>query len=480
MNDVRWLSAVTLVALMGCGGSTPPAAATGESPGETPGVGAPPAAPPRVEADVIPEDFVVDGAVGEWLLTPNAQVRIALGAKRLVVTAELPPGATGASVAISSRFLDYPHLGWIARSGHTIPLTEHSCKVEQVPAGEGMWNDGKTHPPEVVKACLALLKRHEQEAAAFREKFVTRLRLSTTGVTTEGGAPIAGAQHATQGRTIEVSLPLSAAPAFVVAPVIELMVHATWGAPPHDLPLPVLTPNPEQQADPRWTALTLLEPAAFGPHAELREVLFEPPVFGPFGWTARSYYHPGEPQKVYWLDTPISETTIAFGDYPPPRIAVVKEERELYRKVETIGDVEVGVAQGTLLIVKKGGKIIDSEHGVGELKGVAQRNGQLHLFGYQPPAFSVMIGATAPPRWHVIGVASDGKVDPDLAGAYWDGDYSWQAWDADPEPFSDRDFHMFGMKGTRKGKPKTVRWIWHPEPKRYEFAIEPPSQRAEM
>lgn len=479
MNEMRWTSAVAMVAILGCGGSSAPPARGGTPvpPGE-PAVAAPTGSP-RVVASIVPENLTVDGAVGEWLPDPEAQVRVALGAKRLALTAELPPGAAGVSVAITSRFLDYPDLGWIARSGHTIPLTEHSCKVEQVPAGEGMWNDGKPHPPEVATACLALLKRHRSEAAAFRENFVTRLRLTSAGVTTDGGAPIAGAQHAAQGRTVEVSLPLSAAPAFIVAPVTELMVHASWGELPKDLALPILSPDPNQKPDPRWTSLTLLEPAAFSPHAELRELLFEPPVFGPFGWTAVSYYHPSEPETAHWLDTPIGDTPIAFGDYPPPRIAVVKEERALYRRIETLGDVEVGIARGTLIIVKKGGRIVDRDHGVAELKGVVRRHGQIHLFGYQPPAFSVMSGGMVPPRWHVIGIGADGKVDAELAGEYWDGNRSWEAWDADPEPFSDRDFHMFGMKGQRKGKPKTVRWVWHPEPKRYQVSVEPPSQRAE-
>lgn len=480
MNDMRWMGAATLVAIMGCGGSTRPAAATDGGPGEHSGVAAPPSGVPRVEADAVPKNLAIDGAVGEWVLTPDAQVRVALGSEQLVVTAELPPGARGVSVAITSRFLDYPSLGWIARSGHTIPLTEHSCAVEQVPAGEGMWNDGKAHPPEVVKACLALLKRHEAEAAAFREKFVSRLRLTTAGVTSEGGAPIAGAQHAAQGRTIEVSLPLSAAPAFVVAPVMELMVHASWGETPKDLAPPLLTPDQTQKPDPRWTALTLLELAAFGPHAALRELFFEPPVFASVGWTEQMYYHPGEPDVVHWMDTPPRETAIAFGDYPPSRTAVVKEERALYRKMETFGDIELGLACGTRLIVKKEGRVVDHEYRVAQLRGVVHREGQVHLFAYQPPAYHAWTGSMAPPRWDVFGISPDGVVHTDLAATLYDGPYNGAAWDTDPEPFSDRDFHMFGMKGQRRGKPKTVRWIWHPEPKRYEVAIEPPSQRAEM
>lgn len=436
--------------------------------------------PIGVNATAMPERLVVDGSFEDWGPGTEAPVRLAIDERHIALAVDIPEPANAVSLALTTEFLDYPDIGWIARSGHTISLNEHSCRVEQRPAGEGMWKDGAKHPPEVVEACLSILRRHERDAAAYREKFVARFRLTRSGVTTSDGVTIPGARHAARGRAVEVALPIAVAPAFMVAPVTELLVHATAGPRPRRLPPPLLSPDPTEEPDPRWSRLILGQPLTFSTLSDLRAEEFQPWEFGSFGWMAQRHYLPGAPDTIQLLSTPISKTTIAFGDHPPPRLTVVKEEIPLYRHVESLeGEVEVGIVAGYRVMVKKGGRVMSDRNRLSELRGVVRRNQALHLISYEAPYFDTSRGARGLPSWKVLEVTHDGKVNPGLAEELNDGWYLWHAWDDPPTPFSDDDFHMFGMKGTRRGKPRTVRYVWYPGERRYKFTIEPPSQRVD-
>lgn len=344
--------------------------------------------------------------------------------------------------------------------------------------GEGNWGDGDPHPPEVAQACLAMLARHEADANTYREQFVARFRLTKTGVTSISGVPIAGAQHAADGPSIEVSLPIAAAPAFMVAPVEELLAVVSMGPLPDDLPPALSSPLPEEKLDPRYTLLPLPEPLVFSTHEALRADYFNKWEFGPVPRLGRHYYWPASPDVVHVLSAPIAETAIDFGRFPPSRVRVVAKQHPLYRVVDRWGEnVTIGVSAGARLITKYAGRVISDQHGISGLRGVIQRGADKHLFAYRPPHYSYMQGGRKPGFWYVLAVSPSGEVRTDVAEELFDGYFAFQAFDQDPTPFSDRDFHTFGLEGIRKGKPKTVRWIWHPDDRRYKITVEPPSQR---
>lgn len=460
--------------------STPAPTAPSPQPPASVSPVATPAPPPlptdlQIVAVAVPATLAIDGELDEWAAhqTSERMVYVALASDKLVLAASLPPGAQGVSLVLTSMIPLVPDIGWISRGGWTHAMSHETCAKEQIPGIEGSWNEGKTHPPEVVAACKKLVARHEAFASAYSERFVRRFALSTTGVKTIDGQAIEGALHEAKNGHIEVQLPLSAMPHMAQAPVSEILVLAVEGDLPTDVPLPLR--EYDEDPDPRYKRLTLAAPVSYEPFGAIRALVFD-------GFTGEGRadqgsmaYHPNEPNVVQRVHTPESKTTVAFGQYKPQRLAVVETSAKLYEPFEELGDIKLGLADGSTLVTQKGGKII-AHQGIGEVRGVVRRNDQLHLFTYRVGGFDPFMGTMSPPSWSVVAIEKDGTFAEDIAD--WGVDFvgDWDAWDADPKPFSDATFNRFGMRGLRKKRAKTVTWRWSDSAKRYVSEVQPKSQ----
>ncbi|MCA9620080.1 MAG: hypothetical protein KC731_13735 [Myxococcales bacterium] len=422
----------------------------------------------------IPERLVVDGSVAEWPET-SAPLRVALGADALVIAAALPAGVTAIELAISTRIPQAPDVGWVSRGGYTYAMSPETCRHEQIPWIEGEWKQGAAHPKEVVDACLAIVKRRDAVAAEFYERFVRRFRVSRDGLRTLAGEAIAGIEEATSEGQVEARLPKSAMPWFFRAPVTELLVHAAAVGPraglPADLPLPII--EYEKEPDPHWRRLKLTRPVGFEPHAELRAlVLADAPGLGTVYDPARAY-HPTEPNVIRTLVASEAETTIAFGETKPSRLAITETTSTLFQKVEELGDVTVALVDDVQLVTLRDDALVAKTY-FGNIRSIQRRNDQLHFFHYVEGGFSPMAGYSSP-RWEVVAVDADGKIADDIADI--SPDYmDFSAWDAPPKTFSSPVFTLFGMRGLRKKTLKTVSWKWDEDAGRYSVSIDPKSQ----
>ncbi len=428
-----------------------------------------PIGPFTITAAAMPQRLAVDGNLQEWGDGKRAPrvVFVAVDEKKLALAASWPEAAKGSvAIAISTTIPEVPEIGWTQRGGSTHELTDETCQFEQIALAEANWKNGDAHPPEVVEQCRAVMKRHAEFTARFRERFVRRFRLSASGIEALDAAgkasPINGATHRATADGVEVELPLSAMPRIAQAPLESLEIAVAEGK----LPSGLLPPTADERQG--WTEVKLQQAVAFAPHGALRAQIA---VAAPL---VVNSYDPGKPEIVHSVSH-AAETPLG-GKGAPDRAVVVESEETIFTKTDEHGDVVIGVARaaGHYIATYRGGQLVAVE-GFPDVRGTKKVGDDLHLFGYDEGGFTWAVGTYVPPRWRVLAVAKDGKLT-EIAdeGVDWVG--MWNAWDNEPKPYFDRDFAQFGIRGKRGKRPKTVTWKWDEKERKYVSDVTPRSQ----
>lgn len=240
---------------------------------------------------------------------------------------------------------------------------------------------------------------------------------------------------------MEIALPLAAMPRLVEAPLQRLHLVARAATSPRP------QPSPEQ-----WVWVRLPEPVAFEPLGEIRaraaQILVDA-TYHPAGLS----YHPADPLHV--------QTLRYIGD--PSSVA--PSEENLYEKLATLGDVEIGkvTAFGTWLAVLKKGKLVGSYKDSGEdmpfdafpppeRKGIVTRDGSLHVISYAESAQSEGVGPR-PASWSALVIGPDGTAHE----AVQDVDLPY-TWDGLTE-FASPELDTFGLRGTTNYPGKAMDFV---------------------
>jgi len=433
--------------------------------------------PIALSATNLPADVVVDGSIAEWKLDAKRNiVAIGIGKSKLVVAlAWAEPARPMVSLALASPVPMLPEIGWQQRGGTTHELNAESCEFEQIPLIEAGWSNGRRQPPEVIKACMAVLARYERASASYRERFIRRLRIDAAGVSLVDGAgasaPLAGAVVRTEGTSAEIELPLTALPDTQQAPLASLLAGTAFGALPDGLRNAPSQGHPADEVkpalDPAWKRLELQTPVGFGDHPDLLAATFEDPTVVMNGGVMNTLsYSPARPATYSVMavpDAPVKQSKVVpkvpgaiGGPTGPDRPALSQQEEPLFTTIDTLGKVTVVDARG-LLVTLVANKIVASQT-FGLPDGKQRRGDDLHLFQYRAGGYSPMSGYYLP-QWSAVAIKPDGKIAP-IADEGVDMPGAQSAWDADPKPFNGPDWTSFGMRGVRGGKPKTVTWQW--------------------
>jgi hypothetical protein len=427
----------------------------------------------------VPAHLVVDGRLDEWpaRVDSGRRVFVAVTADALVLAADLPPAGHGVWLALAAPVPRVPDVGWIERGGSTHELNDERCQFEQVSGPEGSWDVGKKQPPEFVDACRALIQRHQDFVATFQARFVRRFALGANGVKALDAAGTEQSINgmvvsATSSGSVEARLPLTAMPLLAQAPLVSLFAVAAAERPAQE----VVPPSEGNELG--WTAVKLPTPVGFGEHAELLAAMFADFGSGMPWLTGQIAFHPAEPETIEVVhDAGPDGTAGPRGPQAPERPVVVMEKRALYTPLDELGDVKIGIARAhtELVVTHRGGKLVASAP-MGDVRAVKRRGDELHLFSYSRNGFAMTVGTYVPPRWDVVAVKKDGSIDEEKADEGVDTMGIWDAWDADPEPFSDPDFQRFGIRGKRHKRPKTVTWQWNEKDGKYTSGVVPPDQ----
>lgn len=233
------------------------------------------------------------------------------------------------------------------------------------------------------------------------------------------------------GRAIEARLPVAAYPRASSAPIVEVSVYAiaaTDASPP---------PAPRE----RFTRLGTPGPVHFEPHGALRAAVCASIAKRktPAGFS----YHPATPERFELA-------------------AESPSERTLYTRLDALGDVEIGLVPlaRTHVAVLSSGALTDLAPLGGELVGIAQRNGELHVFAHEEAAIE---GDLVAARWSVLSVDEDGSTANPINVETGVG-----AW-TDVYEFHNEKLTWFGLRGIPSGlaaeeTPRPIEIAWHFDP----------------
>ncbi len=409
---------------------------------------------PNVEEVVAPDVFPRTGPLGqgdipeEIVNAPNpADANLRIG---VMVT------STGLRVAI-----DFGTTGLDAVTLGLASLPPRSASLAYV-QGEG--DTSEPAPPEPIRMIAA-----PSDAA-----FTSQLRLSRAGVErldAEGHAASlsdASVKVNAQRHTLEATLPSTALPELVEAPLAYLRMAAVARG-------PIATDTRQ----PPWRWVELAEPVAFEPNAALREkVMTLVQLEGPAGGAGLSY-HPSEPNRIASVDRSPS----GFGPLQPMGV--------LFEKRASLGDVDVGLgfACAPFVVTMKAGRFHDvslltydrppedegSKQGTlsdGIVRGIVERDGELHVIAFAQSAMHTQItGEVIPAHWSITRVDRAGalrseRCEPELDD--WNTRYQIGAGHA--EPFADEGFTKFGWH-LRDGRKATFECRWDGRAKSYEAKL---------
>lgn len=394
---------------------------------------------------------------------------VSITSDTLLIAAELSGDAReGIWLGLGSPAPELAPIGMFGRGGYVMPP---SCEFEvYVEAGEVV--QGNPNPPEVVAACKELIARHEKLLVTHEARFSRLFRIDREGVRrvhADGTlSRIEAAKHALKagpkGASVEISLPLAAMPRLAAAPLewLRLVARpAAAAAKPPELPL-------EQ-----WVWVKLPAPVSFEPLGELRArtfALLRGKTFFPSGVS----YHPSDPLHV--------ESVSHAGD----AMSLKAQEETLYTKARSFGDVEIGdvSARGRFLAIFHKGKLSEliplepelnlDRAGPTELRGMIERDGELHVFWFTPKFYSYDV-AFVEPVWSVLAVAPDGSVRGDVL----DSDIEGVRWEEDASAFQSKELDTFGIRGTthfpegwggdyqEKLTGKEITWRWDSKARKY-------------
>lgn len=356
-------------------------------------------------------------------------------------------------------------IGVWSRGGYVEAL---DCDFEQVYINEGNFEKGAAKPPEVVAACHELIARHAALIASHKARFSRLFKIDHQGLREARAdgtlAAVVGAKAVftpgPAGSTVEITAPLAAMPRLVEAPLQSLHLVAR-----------AATTEALALAPAQWVWVRFPEPVSFEPLGDIRARALQLLVDNTYHAAGLSY-DPGNPLVV---------ETLRYNATPS---VVEPSEETLYRKLATLGDVEIGTvsAFGTWLAVLKSGKLVGSHKEPPddmpfdafpppERKGIITRDGSLHVISYSTPANSEGVGPR-PASWSAWVVAPDGTAheaveDLDLP-SMWD----------DLTEFASPDLDTFGLRGTTSDPNGThdyadkpagleVTYRWDPAQKKY-------------
>jgi hypothetical protein len=232
---------------------------------------------------------------------------------------------------------------------------------------------------------------------------------------------------------------------------------------------------------PDWNLLPLAAPAKFGRYPDLLGTVFRDGVGGGLGnYFAVTWYTADKPETLVQIlvddvdvapnpKTPDVPGAIG-GPTAPDRPTVTQREEPLASTVAKLGDVEVVLSYGSVATLRSGKLVSTSTFSKPD--ATAKRGPDLHLFRYSEGGFN-WISGYAPPSWSVVAVRPDGAIE-EVADEGVDFPGRYDAWDATPQTFHSPDWSSFGMRGKRKGAPKTVTWRWNAAQRRYTVEAKPP------
>lgn len=427
----------------------------------------------------MPTKLAIDGKLDEWPFANGTNAFVSVDSSKLVIAIawDTPPASEGISVALAARSTPYPTIGWVQRAGFTHDLTAETCEFQQIPLIEAGWDNGPRNPPEVAAACKRLLARHEKSAAAYREHFVRRYRITNAAIEsldTESPAWLADAKVVSGPKGVEVELPLAAMPELAEAPLAKLFVASAEGA------LPTLTaPGPiDFEGKPTgregWTELSLEKPATFGKLHPLLALAFPVEDVEQSGGGYRLYagsYHPSKPETLREIGVdevstkptgPAPKRDGVIGPpTPPDRPSTNESESALFTTWRTFGEVEVGFSRGNLVTLLKGA-FVASDY-MGRPDGVRQFEKDVHLFAFSPGDHNLLAGWQYP-RWSVLVLQPDGTLLADRLDE--EGTPRWDNWDPG-KSFNDKEWTTFGIEGLVEKKKTKVSWSWDPAARKY-------------
>lgn len=439
----------------------------------------PPAAPEEPEGNLLasvtvtarPAKLVVDGDLSEWppfpdplLLAgpepvlprqrtpkppvpkvPSSRLAVAITPAGLALAGELSPSlAESFWLTIVLDVPELPSIGKWVPPGHHFPL----------------YCSGDMDTDELVE-CRQLLENRDRLAAEHAARFQGHYHIRPSGVSVHRDGsltPVEGAQIAFQsagrGGRVEITIPPRGLPRTQQAPFRTFHAHAR-GAPASKPPVVSFEES---------SAFTLPVPAGFEPHAALRESVFaagqQVSTEKPFSLS----YQPGDGLEIEDI---VHETSTSLR----------QEEKILYSKQASMGDVEVGwvhtgtplrpgVAWTSVISLLRGAPVAITNL-EGSAAGAVQRDGEIL-------AFATWSSVTEEPemrmaRWDVVAIGPDGAHRTDVVDAVPETDSIVDARHAHAPDFS--TLTITGRKWDSSkgaaGPGIDITWTWDPKAKRY-------------
>lgn len=375
-----------------------------------------------------PPDASIDGDPGEWgslggregpADPRRSNLVFALDQRALLIAASLGEGAREGiwlGLAATPPMVIPIGTGWT--NGGTDPI---NCDLEGHLVGP-RWvtgEDGKPASPESKAACKAVLDHYEKFVSSYEKRFSRRFKIDREGVreVTANGEllSIAGAsavwKPGAAGISVEASLPLSALPRLVEAPLTSI---GAWAR---------VTPAAPPEVPAEQVKVPLPHPVSFGPYPEILAHVLEENKYQT-KWdiqypTAAQSYQPGDPLRVESID------------YDGPS-AVKLNEGTLYERALGLGDIEVGYVHAfhEYVAIFKGGKLLslvkpqpnswptsaheDPSRGcdvMAKWQGLVARDGIIHvILSYTGGGATLACGMAGSHAggWTALAIASDG------------------------------------------------------------------------
>jgi len=425
----------------------------------------PPPDPSKVSVIALaaPAKLAVDGDLGEWgsLAPPPADpeaapearsdqdnasshVALAVSGEALLLAADLRGAAReGAWIAVVAGAPNLPRLGPLQSDGS---VRDVACGDFNAPTS--------ANSARALESCRRREREHERTQVRHEARFSRVFRADAQGVrerTADGKlVPVAGAsavwKPSPEGARFEASLPLSAMPRLSEAPLTTLWAWSQAAT---------ASQEPRQAQE---TRLSLPQPVSFEPHGTLRSQIFA---------SVQERYNANLPALSYQPGTP---AVIESWKRIDQGMAVVADEGQVFKKLETLGDVEVGIANvfATWLVVLKNGKPVGDDTLIDFDKGATRliRGGELHIFSSSSwfNGDTVTHGAS----WSVFAINGQGKIRRDVLVT--EGTPS--RWIHPASFFSNKEMKTFGLRGvtmTPQDKPWKVEVTWRWDDKKQAY-----------
>lgn len=372
----------------------------------------PTSAPVAFEAFFV-EAPKIDGDLDEWSGRAEEIDRVAVHVtdKGVYLAGELDPGyARGAFFTVGSRVAPLPEIGEPTRGGGHQEL---DCVHERDYVEGGYAATDRPLKADIAAQCRAFVAAFDKQKAEHAARFVKRLALDENGLVAvdEKGARsnVEGAKAvwksiAGGAVAFEAFLPSSGMPRLSESPLTSLFLLASTassGAPP------LIT----EQTEP----FQLGVPIQYEPNGALRTTLFvmysEPHYVAVehFVVSAGMSYLASDPAHVEtWNHEGSGERVSASTD-------------TLFTSALKVGDLEVGYTNvhSKYVSIFKGGELVDVVAPPGEVRKILERDGEIHVIGYEDQGFGMMRGYHNP-SWQVLIIGKDGATREAIESGFWE------------------------------------------------------------